>query len=298
MTTSLRNRILVTGASGSIGSQLAKQLSISRASFRMGVHSKDSKNMLSEIKGGDFVEMDYSKPDTISRACNDVDSVFLLISGPRALEYVSTFVNEAKKAEVKRIIKVSHFRADSSPGVTITRLHRQVEKVIEESGISYSFLRPNSFMQNFVNFHSSSIKSINAFYVPAGDAKVSFVDIRDIASVAANIPINRNNNDDMTYINRSYDITGPDAISYYQAADILSDTINKKIRYVNSTDDEARQGMRQVGMDEWFIKIALELYDSYRRGYASKISPAVELITGTKPKTFVEFAKDYASFFS
>ena len=129
MTTSLRNRILVTGASGSIGSQLAKQLSISRASFRMGVHSKDSKNMLSEIKGGDFVEMDYSKPDTISRACNDVYSVFLLISGPRALEYVSTFVNEAKKAEVKRIIKVSHFRADSSPGVTITRLHRQVEKI-------------------------------------------------------------------------------------------------------------------------------------------------------------------------
>jgi uncharacterized protein YbjT (DUF2867 family) len=236
----------------------------------MGVHSKDSKNMLSAIKGGDFVEMDYSKPDTINQACNDVDSVFLLISGPRALEYVSTFVNEAKKAEVKHIIKLSHFRADSSPGVTITRLHRQVEKVIEESGISYT-LRPNSFMQNFVNFYSPSIKSINAFYVPGGDAKVSFVDIRDIASVAANILINRNNNDDMTYINRSYDITGPDAVSYYQAADILSDTINKKIRYVNSTDDEARQGMRQVGMDEWFIKIALELYDSYRRGYASNL---------------------------
>jgi uncharacterized protein YbjT (DUF2867 family) len=149
MTTSLKNRILVTGASGTISSQLAKQLSISRASFRMGVHSKDSKKMLSEIKGVDFVEMDYSKSDTISRACNDVDSVFLLISGPRALEYVSTFVNEAKKAEVKHIVKITHFRAESSPGVTITRLHRQVEKVIEESGINYTFLRPNSYMQNF-----------------------------------------------------------------------------------------------------------------------------------------------------
>jgi uncharacterized protein YbjT (DUF2867 family) len=100
----------------------------------------------------------------------------------------------------------------------------------------------------------------------------------------------------MTHINRSYDITGPDAISYYQAADILAHTIKKKISYVNSTDEEVRQGMRQVGMDEWFIKIALELYASYRKGYASKISPTVELITGSKPKTFAEFAKDYAAF--
>ncbi|HEY7572740.1 MAG TPA: SDR family oxidoreductase [Nitrososphaeraceae archaeon] len=289
---------MVTGASGSIGGQLVKQLSISKANFCMGVHSNDSKNLLSEIKGGDFVEIDYNKPDTISRACSNVDSVFLLISGPRALEYVSTFVNEAKKADVRHIVKLSHFRADSSPGVTITRLHRQVEKVIEDSEISYTFLRPNSFMQNFVNFYSPSIRSRSAFYVPGGDAKVSFVDVRDIASVAANILINKNNNNETTHINRSYDITGPEAISYHQAAEIISNTINRKISYINSTETEAREGMRQIGMNEWFINIALELYDSYRRGYASKISPTVEFITGTKPRTFVKFAKDYASYFN
>ena len=214
------------------------------------------------------------------------------------MEHVSKFVNEAKKSGVKHVVKLSHFRADASPGVTITRLHRQVEKVIEESGISYTFLRPNSFMQNFVNFYSQSIKSMNAFYVPGGDAKVSFVDVRDIASVAATILVNENNNGAMTHINRAYDITGPEAISYRQAAEILSNITNKKISYVNSTEDQARQVMREIDMDEWFINIALELYDSYRRGYASKISPAVELITGTRPRTFVEFAKEYVNYFN
>jgi len=68
---------------------------------------------------------------------------------------------ESKRAGVKHIVKISHLRADASPGVTITRRHRQVEKVIEESGIKFTFLRPNSFMQNFVNLYGPSIRSMN-----------------------------------------------------------------------------------------------------------------------------------------
>ena len=294
-----QERILVTGASGVIGSELVKQLSDSDAIFRIGVHSNESANKLTKIsRGGDFAEIDYEKPDTLSIACKDVDRVFLLISGPQAVEHASRFVNGAMKAGVRYIVKISHLRADAEPGVTITRLHRQVEKVIEESGIEFTFLRPNSFMQNFVDFYAQSIRSKNAFYVPGGNAKVSFVDVRDIASVAANILIDENGNGEMTHIGRAYDITGPEALSYNRAAEILSKITNKKISYVNSTHTEARQGMREMGMDEWFINIALELYDSYRKGYASNISPAVESITGTKPRTFIEFAKEHARYFN
>jgi uncharacterized protein YbjT (DUF2867 family) len=93
-------------------------------------------------------------------------------------------LSSKKNGGVKYIVKLSVMGADAEPATTIGRLHRQEEKVIEESRIPYTFLRPTSFMQNFVNIYGPGIKSKNAFYMPGGDAKVSFVDVRDIASVA------------------------------------------------------------------------------------------------------------------
>jgi uncharacterized protein YbjT (DUF2867 family) len=98
------------------------------------------------------------------------------------------------------------------------RLHRQAEKIIEESGIPYTFLRPNEFMQGFINFQGPSIKNNNAFYLPAQDAKVTIVDVHDIAAVAVQALITNNDK----HKNKTYLITGPEALSYYQAADILS----------------------------------------------------------------------------
>ena len=103
----------------------------------MGVHSNESANKLTKFsKGGDFAEIDYEKPDTLSIACKDVDKVFLLISGPQAVEHASRFVNGAMKAGVRYIVKISHLRDDAEPGVSITRLHRQVEKVMKSQGLS------------------------------------------------------------------------------------------------------------------------------------------------------------------
>ena len=116
------------------------------------------------------------------------------------------------------------------------RLHRQVEKFIEQSGIPFTFLRPNEFMQNFVNFYSPSIKGNNAFYVPLEDAKVSLVDVRDIAAVAV-----KSLRDEEKHKNKTYLITGPEAVSYHQLAEILSNTTGRKINYVNISEKEKHQ---------------------------------------------------------
>jgi uncharacterized protein YbjT (DUF2867 family) len=99
------------------------------------------------------------------------------------------------------------------------------------------------------------------------------------------------------YFGKAYTITGAEALSYYQAADILSNTAGKKINYVNITEADARRGMKDMGTNEWFINIALELFDNYRKGYASQVSNAVESITGNKPMSFSQFALDYAGAF-
>ncbi|HZC21296.1 MAG TPA: SDR family oxidoreductase, partial [Nitrososphaeraceae archaeon] len=241
------------------------------------------------------VQLDYNKPDTLSSALRDIDKLFLLTPfQSNMVDLTSNLVNEAKNAGVKYIVKQSVLGADAEPSITPSRLHRQSEKVIEESGIPFTFLRPNFFMQNFVTFYSSFIKTQGAFYVPAGDAKASFVDVRDIAAVAVQA---LSKNGTANHIRKAYDITGGEAISYGQAAEILSKEIGKKVNYVNISDEDARKGMKDMGADEWTINSMIELFGITRAGYLSEISSAVEQVTGNKPIPFSQFARDYAGAF-
>jgi uncharacterized protein YbjT (DUF2867 family) len=286
--------ILVTGATGTLGSEVVKQLSSATpaVNIKTAVHSAQN---VKKVKHGDRVEVvliDYNKPETLNEALNDVDKVFLLTPDvPNAPELASNLVIEAKKAGIRHIVKQSVMGADLEADVGTLRLHSQAEKIIEQSGIPFTFLRPNEFMQNFINFHSASIKSNNAFYISLEDAKVSLVDVRDIAAVAVKSLTDDKHN------NKTYLITGPEALSYHQAAEILSNAAGKKISYVNISEEEARAAMKERGMSDWLINTISELSEYFRKGNASEVSSAVEDVTGKKPISFSQFAKDYAEAF-
>ena len=294
--------ILVTGATGTVGSEVVKQiLSVKGEKGEEGMIVKaaarsanDSTFRNLEVQA---VQLDYNKPDSLSTALRHAEKLFLLTPfQSNMVDLTSNLVNEAKKAGVKYIVKQSVLGADAEPAITPSRLHRQAEKIIEESGIPFTFLRPNFFMQNFVTFYSHFIKTQGAFYVPAGDAKASFVDVRDIAAVAVQV-LNGNKNGESKHIGKAYDITGGEAISYGQAAEILSKEIGKKVNYVNISDIDTRKGMKDMGADEWTISSMIELFGATRADYLSEVSPAVEQITGNKPITFSQFARDYAGAF-
>jgi uncharacterized protein YbjT (DUF2867 family) len=289
--------ILVMGATGTLGGEVVKQLSSSTpaVNIKAGVHSAQNVN---KVKDGDKVEVvliDYNKPETLKEALSQVDKLFLLTPDvPNAHELASNLVIEAKKAGIRHIVKQSVMGADLEADVGTFRLHRQAEKIIEQSEIPFTFLRPNEFMQNFVNFHSHFIKNNNAFYLPLEDAKVSLVDVRDIAAVAVK-SLTEDRSD--KHNNNTYLITGPEALSYYQAAEILSSATDKKISYVNISEEEARGAMKEMGMSDWLINTISELNDYFRKGNASQVSSAVEEVTGKKPISFSQFAKDYAEAF-
>lgn len=286
--------ILITGATGTVGSEVVKQLSSNTTdiNIKAAVHSIENAKKVQYDKV-EVVQIDYNKPETLKEAFKDADKLFLLTHpSPKSAEHESNLVTEAKKAGIRHIVKQSIMGADLQADVEAMRLHRQAEKIIEESGIPYSFLRPNEFMQGFINFQGPTIKSNNAFYLPAQDAKVSIVDVRDIAAVAVKALT-----DDNKHNNKTYLITGPETLSYYQAAEILSNATGKKISYVNVSDEEARAAMKETGMNDWLINTILELYNYFRKGYASEVSSAVEEVTGKKPITFAQFAKDYAEAF-
>src|ERR671932_886208 len=290
--------ILVTGATGTVGSEVVKQLLSAKGQKEedmiIKAAARSANDSTSRNSGLQAVELDFNKPDTLSAALRGVDKLFLLTPfQSNMVDLTSNLVNEAKNAGVKYIIKQSVLGADAEQAITPSRLHRQAEKIIEESGIPFTFLRPNFFMQNFVTFYSHFIKTQGAFYVPAGDAKASFVDVRDIAAVAVQV-LNGNKNGESKHIRKAYDITGGEAISYGQAAEILSKEIGKKVNYVNISDEDTRKGMKDMGADDWTINSMIELFGTTRAGYLSEVSPAVEQITGNKPITFSKFARDYA----
>ena len=288
--------ILVSGASGTVGSEVVRQLFSST-----DVNIKAAARSVEKIKNfeGDRVKaisIDYNKPESLNEALKNVDKLFLLTPDvPNADELASNLVNEAKRTGVRYIVKQSVMGADEDANVGTMRLHRKAERIIEDSGIPYTFLRPNEFMQNFINFHGHSIKNNNAFYLPLEDAKVSVVDVRDIAAVA--VKALTENGDNNRHKNKKYLITGPEALSYYQMAELLSNATGKEISYVNISDEEARAAMKEMGMNEWLISTISELSNYFKKVHASQVSSAVEEVTGKKPVSFSQFANDYTEAF-
>jgi uncharacterized protein YbjT (DUF2867 family) len=282
--------ILLTDPTGTVSNAVINRLASSgRNIIRGAVDTKVKVDKLKHVH--EIANIDYTRPETIADALNNIDRLFLRI--PPSVEMVdisSCFIEEAKKNGVKFIVKLSTMGADLDPGYTSGRLHRQVEKIIEESGIPFAFLRPNSFMQSFVTRSSQTIKNQSAIYLPAGDEKISFVDARDVAAVAAKVLTNNGSQ----HMNKVYNITGPEALSHSQVAEILSEETGRRITYLDISEEDARSRMKKMGVGDWFIDNAMELYNMYRTGHRSQTTAVIEQLTEQKPTTFSQFARDYA----
>ncbi|PSB29120.1 SDR family oxidoreductase [Chlorogloea sp. CCALA 695] len=281
----MSNTILVTGATGNVGSQVVQQLVASGIMPRVAVRSMNKAESLKKA-GAEPVEMDLERPETVQSALTGVEKVFLVSPFvPNMVELTAILIETAKRANVQQIVKLS---ALAQPGIALSKWHSEMENAITSSGISFTFLRPNGFMQNFVNAMAETIKSDKAFYLNAGDGKVSFVDTRDIASVAVAALITSGHE------GQSYTITGAEALSHAESASILSQVLGRTINYVDVPEDVVRQGMQGAGMPEPTVNALLELYASYKAGQAATVSPVVEQVTGKQPISFEQFAKDYA----
>ncbi len=176
--------ILVTGATGNVGGKVVKQLTAVGAKVRAAVQPTSKVDSI-KATGAELVELDFNKPETLRAAFKGVDKVFLLTPFvPNMVELGTQAIEQAKRAGVKHIVRMSAMGADATPGIQLGRWHREVETRLEASAIPLTILRPNSFMQNYANMLGHSIKTQSAFYLPMGDGKVSIVDTRDIAAVA------------------------------------------------------------------------------------------------------------------
>ena len=277
-------KILITGATGNIGSALTKLLTAQNIPFRAMVRSKTA---IPEAVTGDF-----NDPASITAALQGIERAFLLTnSSEQAEQQQITFVELAKKAGVKHIVKLSQWAADANSPVRFLRYHAAVEKKIRESGMTYTFLRPNLFMQGLLAF-KDHIANEGTFFAAAGDAKISAVDIRDIAAAAA-AALTENGHE-----NKIYNLTGPAAITHQQMAEGLSKALGREITFINVPPTAMREAVLQVGFPEWQADGLIEDYAHYAKNEAASIEAGIQEATGKTPRTFADFAQDYAPVFS
>jgi uncharacterized protein YbjT (DUF2867 family) len=283
--------ILVTGAGGTVGTEVVKRLREQGVPFRAAYHSPE-KAAAAREKGIDTAVLDFAKPETIAPALGGIDRLFLLYGG--GMEQTGLEINvveEARKAGVKHIVKLSVWGAEDED-FSFARKHRPVEKKIEASGLNWTFLRPNGFMQNLANYAGDTIRNQGVFYEAAADAKISHVDVRDIAKVAVAALT-----DPDRHAGKAYDLSGPEALTYAEIAEKISSVAGKPVKYVAISDDDLRGAMAGMGIPADYAEALVDLNRYYREGRASRIADGVEKGSGTRPANFDQYVQDYAEAF-
>lgn len=232
---------------------------------------------------------DFENEASFADVLKDVEKLFLLPPLiPNQVEVVNAFVDAAKRAGVRHIVKLSAMNADTEPSFTFGKWHAGGERHIQESGLVFTFLRPNSFMQNFINYFPPRDGII---YLPWGNAKASFVDTRDIAAVAAEVLTSDGHKA------KIYNLTGPAALGVADVAKILSEATQREINYADVPEATARDGMLQAGVPQWQVDALMDLHATYKQNRWTAVTSDIEKITGNPATSFAQFARDHAEKF-
>ncbi len=282
--------VLITGASGNNGIALIRRLRTTGLTMRAMVRRQQ--DYLREILPGvEFVTGDFDDPASLRRALSGVRSAFLATnSSERVEEQQLGFVGAARAAGVRHIVYLSQLQASRDSPVRFLRYHAAVEDAIAGSGMAFTHLRPNLFMQGLLGLRST-IAGEGRFYAPAGNSRVSIVNVRDIADVAAAALMDRRHE------GKICDITGPEALTHAEMAGRLSEALHRDITFVDIPEAAMRDVFNGLGVPEWQAEGLLEDYAHYRRGEASAISGTVGEVTGHPARPFSDFARDYRQAF-
>lgn len=282
----MNSRILVTGATGTIGTFVCRYLKESDAGFVAMIRSDEKAKKLNE-NGINTITGDFEEPASLERLPNDIGKIFLLsATSPKSPELQGNLVRIAKERGINHIVKVSARGSGVDANFNIGRFHGQTEKQIRDLGIPFTFLHPHSFMQNLL-FEAQTIKEQDTVYSSMGDGKIAMIDARDIAMVAVKA-LTENGHEGKTY-----KLTGFEPVSYHDIVQELSTILGRKIRYISLSPETHHKEMLKAGMPVWLADDLVTLNQMYADNNAAEVSSDVEHVTGNKPISISRFLQDY-----
>ena len=280
-------RIFIAGAAGNIGSALVDTLE-NKAEVVAGVRSPEKGEALA-ARGVEARVFDFADADSMTEAMDGCDRMFLVVPFREQLaRYGRLAVDAAKKAGIGYVVRSSGYGASSDAHWRLGREQGMVDQFVEDSGIAFTILRPNSFMQNFIGPLASMIRS-GAISLPEEDYAVSYIDVRDIASCAARL---LTDNDGHT--GNSYALTGPAGVTLSQVAEKIAAASGIELTYTPVEEEAFIEAMEQGGVPEWNRNMLVSLSRVVKLGMMGNVTQAVEYLTGSPARGFDAFVAENA----
>ncbi|MFK8250079.1 SDR family oxidoreductase [Ancylobacter terrae] len=277
----MAGRILVLGARGTVGTPLVAALLAKGEKVRAASRSGAA------VAGAESVAFDYADPATHAAAFDGVDRAYVLLpTGHTNVKELLAPVIAAAAARGVKVVLQTALGVDADDSIP----YRQVELALEASGVPFVILRPNWFADNFHTFWKPGIDH-GVIALPAGEGRTSFIDARDIAASAAAALT------EARFEGRAFNLTGPEALSYGQAAAILAEVAGKPIAYTPIDDAAFVAMLTGAGVPADYAGFLATIFHPVREGWAAGVTGDVEALTGAPPRPLATYARDHAALF-
>jgi uncharacterized protein YbjT (DUF2867 family) len=283
--------ILVTGATGLNGRELLRRLSAGGVAVRALARNPARAEAIAALPHVEIVQGDMARPGTLTAALHGVDRAMLISSSdPVMLDVQSNFIDAARKAGVKHVVKLSGIMPDLDFAFRFALMHGEIEKRLEASGMAFTHLRAGEFMPAYFR-QIPNITAKGAMFLPMEDARIASIDVGDIAEIAAKVLTGSGHE------GKVYPLTGPEALTMTEVAAKLSAATGKTIRYVNVPPEDAREAQLAAGMPPYLADALFELFAERRNGKESRVWPDAATLLGRRPTSFDQFASRNAAMF-
>jgi uncharacterized protein YbjT (DUF2867 family) len=281
--------ILVTGATGTVGSNVVRELRARGATVRALLRDRERRPL------GPHVELaigDFADPASVRAALEGVDQMFLVCANsPEQVALEVNAIDAAVAAGTRRIVKVSALHAEAGSTLPFWDWHGCIEQHLQAAGLPYVVLRPSFYMTNLLA-SAATIAETGKLFAPAAEAKVAMIDPRDVAAAAAAV-LTEDGHDGPTY-----ELTGPEAITFCQVAEEMSRATGRRVEFVNVADEAALGALLAAGLPDWLATSVVTLFELLRCGVGEQITDSIRLLTGREPRTIADFARDHAALLS
>jgi uncharacterized protein YbjT (DUF2867 family) len=283
--------ILITGANGLNGREVVTRLAAAGVPVRALVRNTAKAGGLAALPGVEVVEGDMARPETLAEPLRGVERAMLNSSAdPGLLEVQTNFINAAAKAGVRHVAKLSGNMPELDSPFRFARMHTEIERRLEASGMAFTQVRCGEFMNSYFR-QVPAIVARGAFFLPMDDARIASVDVGDIAQAFVKVLTSPGHE------GRVYTLTGPEALSMTEVSEKLSAATGKTIRYVNVPPEDAKQAQLAAGMPPFLVDALAELFAERRKGKEATVFTALKDVFGIEATSFDEFARRNAAIF-